>query len=81
MQSSPYVSLKWQTLTNYQQYSQYLTLSLGANQCTEARASLWNLGVSQGGYVTLQATIDSENQINEYNESNNTLSQNIFIRR
>lgn len=59
----------------------YNTVQMGRGQCTSSIVSTSpvELGITYGGNLTVSVTADAGNSVNEQNESNNTLSQYLFI--
>lgn len=59
----------------------YNTLQIGRGQCTSAIVSVTpgELGITYGGNYSITIAVDANNNVSESNESNNTLTQYLFL--
>lgn len=59
----------------------YNTVQMARGQCTSSVVSVSpaELGIIYGGNYTVGATVDTSNNVSEQNESNNSLSQQLFL--
>lgn len=61
--------------------STYNTLQIGHGQCTSTVVSTTpaELGIVYGGSYSITVAVDANNNVSESNESNNTLTQSLFL--
>lgn len=78
MRSSVSIRTSFSSNTNATMYN---TLQIGKGQCTSSvvYTSPEEMNIIYNGNVSISVTVDSNNNLNELNESNNTLTQNLYV--